>query len=415
MKQPASLQFAIRTLRRPSAFRLLPAVLLATMLLCRVAIGEAREASLNGQLRSLSVYAEEQPAGQWPDGFFSSNSLRLELNAPWGETGHLELAGENTLLYADPKELLLLPADGVNRLTSLAKTWHGDSGLANRLQLDRCNLQFSQWGIDWSIGRQAIGFGRMLIVSPLDVIAPFAPDAIDRLTRPGVDALRAVRYFGTAGQVGAVAVFGDNSDHHSLLATFSANSHGIDLLGLGGSLRSRPTLGLGLAGELSGVGLKGEAAFYHGRDDTGPNRDLHRNFVIAGTELWYRFANDLVIVAQYLFNGAGASTPKEYVAARNSAAVEEGLSFLLGRHYLLLTPSWEAHPLVTLSGLLIWNLADSSALLRPTIEWSLTDNLSLQFFCAFNMGRKPANLPVEPRSEFGSAADGGGIFLTFFF
>jgi hypothetical protein len=276
-------------------------------------------------------------------------------------------------------------------------------------------VQFTHRSVDWTIGRQAIGFGRMLIVSPLDVIAPFAPEAIDRVSRPGVDALRAVRYFGTAGQVGAVAVFGDNSDHHSFLATFSANSHGIDLLGLAGSLRSRPMLGLGLAGEFSGVGLKVEAAVYHGRDNAGPNSDLHRNFAIAGTELWYRFASDLVIVAQYLFNGAGAASPKDYVATLNSAAVQESLSFLLGRHYLLLNPSWEVHPLVTLSGLMIWNLADSSALLRPTIEWSLSDNLSLQFFYAFNLGRNLAGFPLVPRSEFGSTADAGGIFLTFFF
>jgi hypothetical protein len=70
---------------------------------------------------------------------------------------------------------------------------------------------------------------------------------------------------------------------------------------------------------------------------------------------------------------------------------------------------------VTLSGLLIWNLADGSALLRPTIDWSLSDNLGLQFFYAFNRGRKPAAPSMIPRSEFGSAADGGGIFLTFFF
>ena len=370
---------------------------------------------MSGQFRSLSIYAEEQPESRQPAGTFSSNSLRLELNTPIGENSHLELAGENNLLYADPEELLLLPADSVNRLVPVDKAWQSDSGLANRLQLDRCNLQISHRGTDWIIGRQAIGFGRMLIVSPLDIIAPFAPDAIDRLTRPGVDALRAVRYFGTAGQVGAVAVFGDNSDHHSLLATFSTNSHGIDLLGLGGSLRSRPMLGLGLTGEISGLGIKGEIAFYHGRDSADSDGDLHRNFVIAGTEFWYRFANDLVIVAQYLFNGAGAAAPKDYLAAKNSAAVQEGLSFLLGQHYLLLSPSWEVHPLVTLSGLLIWNLTDGSTLLRPTIDWSLSDNLSLELFYAINRGSSPRGLPTEPRSEFGSAADGGGIFLTFFF
>ncbi|MEZ4485019.1 MAG: hypothetical protein R2864_10645 [Syntrophotaleaceae bacterium] len=55
-------------------------------------------------------------------------------------------------------------------------------------------------------------------------------------------------------------------------------------------------------------------------------------------ELWYRFANELVIVAQYLFNGAGATTPKDYIAVRNSATLQEGLSFLLGNAMLLILP-----------------------------------------------------------------------------
>ncbi len=415
MKPPDARHSAICSSSRNCAARLLGACLLATILLAGRTIGEARETTLGGQFRSLSLYADSQPATDLQAGVFSVNSLRLELSVPLGEAGDLELAGENSLYYADPDELLLLPADSVNRLTPLAETWRGDSGFAGRLQLDRCNLQISRWSVDWTIGRQTVGFGRILIFSPLDVIAPFAPDAIDRVSRPGVDALRAVHYFGTAGQIGAVAVLGDSSDHHSCLATFSANSHGIDLLGLAGTLRSRPMLGLGLAGEISGLGLKGEMAFYHGRDGNPPKGDLHRNFVIAGTELWYRFQNDLVIVAQYLFNGAGATDPKDYPAALNSAIVREGLSYLPSRHYLLLNPSWEIHPLVTLSGLLIWNMADSSVLLRPAVDWSLSDNLSLQFFYGFNLGRKPTGFPPQPRSEFGSSPDAGGIFLTFFF
>jgi hypothetical protein len=79
----------------------------------------------------------------------------------------------------------------------------------------------------------------------------------------------------------------------------------------------------------------GPAAMAYSDRGADPDGDLHCNVVIAGTELWHRFANDLMIVAQYLFNGTGAAAPK--------------------------------------------------------------------------------GLTAEPRSEFGSAADGGGIFLTFFF
>ena len=66
---------------------------------------------------------------------------------------------------------------------------------------------------------------------------------------------------------------------------------------------------------------------------------------------------------------------------------------------------------------MIWNLEDDSFLLRPLAEFSLSDNLILQAFWSFSEGRRPESvfgLPVQ-RSEFGSAADSGGILLKYFF
>ena len=100
-----------------------------------------------------------------------------------------------------------------------------------------------------------------------------------------------------------------------------------------------------------------------------------------------------------------------------SAPLLEGLTFLSGRHYLLLAPSYELHPLVTLQGLLIWNLLDDSCLARPLLDLSLSDDLALQLFWNFNAGAKPlARLPVPiPRSEFGTVGNSGGMFLSWYF
>jgi len=377
-----------------------------------------QEVKLGGYLKSLDLYLEAPPSGPIGYGAASSNRLRLDLT---GDVRGLdyEVSVEDQLLFTDPAGYLPLPEGSVNRLVDLARAWNESGRFADRLEVDRLNVGGSVAGSEWRAGRQAIGFGRIALFSPLDIIAPFAPDAIDTDVRPGVDALRLVRYFGLGGQLGGTVVLGDGPRRNSYLATFSENRAGLDLLAIGGTLRDRPVLGVGLAGSLGPLGLKGEIAGYRGNDAGRPGGDLHRHFAIGAVEAWYRFAAGPILLAEYLYNGAGAAEPAAYPAAYASAAFREGLSFLAGRHYLLLGPSWEVHPLVTLNGLVIWNLEDDSALLRPRVELSLSDNTALELFWTFSRGPAPRAplpiLPPVPRSEFGSFGDSGGLFLKYFF
>ncbi|WP_432822325.1 hypothetical protein, partial [Trichloromonas sp.] len=323
-------------------------------------------------------------------------------------------------LYADPGSGLALPGDSPNRRLDLEKNWNDGEWFSQQLAVDRLNLRGRHAGIDWTLGRQAIGFGRISLFSPLDIIAPFPPDALDTEVRPGVDALRFSRYFGQAGQAGGTLIFGQRRKLNSYLVFGEENVAGIDLLAIAGQLRERPMAGGGFASQLGGMGIKAEAAYYQGERAGRSGGDLHKQFTIAGVEADYRFGNGLVLFVQYLYNGAGVDDPNDYLLAAASAPVREGLSHLLGRHYLLLAPAYELHPLVSLNGLLIWNLRDDSFLLRPLLRLSLSDNLALELFWSFFQGAKPGKtgvLPetVIPRSEFGSAADNGGFFLKYFF
>ncbi|MCK4507624.1 MAG: hypothetical protein KAU27_03730, partial [Desulfuromonadales bacterium] len=80
---------------------------------------------------------------------------------------------------------------------------------------------------------------------------------------------------------------------------------------------------------------------------------------------------------------------------------------------------YEFHPLARVQGMILYNLEDNSALIRPTLDLNLADNLSLQIFWSWHTGQKPkvtsSLLPVEPRSEFGMRGDNGGLFLKWFF
>ncbi|MDX2480277.1 MAG: hypothetical protein QNK24_08060 [Desulfuromusa sp.] len=376
------------------------------------------DVSIHGSLKSLNLYIENFPHAD-QDGGLSSDRVRFDLTGRLANHYDLELSLEQQLLWTSRTGVVELADDSVNRRFDLHKNWNKNNRLSGQLQVDRLNVQGDSGGFHWVFGRQAIGFGRISLFSPLDIIAPFPPDAIDVDVRPGVDAIRTTRYFGMAGQVGGIAVFGAEKKYNSYLLTLGENYKNIDLLAIGGGLRGRPMFGVGLAGEVGPVGIKAEISWYQGKDVAQPQGDLYDDFGIAAVEGWYRFDNGLVLIGEYLFNGVGSDNPNEYPLVATSAPITEGLSFLLARHYLLLGPSYQFHPLVTANGLLIYNIEDHSSLMRPQLSISLADNLALDLFWAITTGQKSqlhplTHLPVI-LSEFGSAGDSGGLLLRWYF
>lgn len=373
---------------------------------------------LGGHLKTLNLYLDRLPDGS-AEGLFSSTSLRLDLTGRVADDYAFELSVEQQLLWSDPPGLAGLPGDSTNQAEAGEHSWNRDGRFESQLRLDRLNLRGQRYGIDWSIGRQAIGFGRISLFSPLDVIAPFPPDALDVDVRPGVDAIKITRFFGLGGQLGGVLVFGDQPRHNSYLFTFSENLNNLDLLLLTGSLRDRPMLGAGLAGEVGLLGLKGEVSWYRGTQVGTLQGDRRGDFAIAALEGWYRFSGGLVLIGEYLYNGVGSNDPAQYPLVATSAPSAEGLSFLLGRHYLLLGPAYELHPLVTASGLVLHNLQDHSSLIRPQMAISLSDNFQLDLFWAFTVGDKQGLDPItglpQVRSEFGGSGDSGGLLLRWYF
>lgn len=381
---------------------------------CTAALAEPR---ISGRLQGFYLHQQAGPSGFDATGTLAVHRLRLELAAAMTSALQAEIALEGLTRWQDTTALDELQPTTPARALDLEKSWSSNRLQEQQLNIDRLALHHSRDQFDWSLGRQALGFGRISLVSPLDLLAPFPPDALDTDVRPGVDALRLVRYSGLGGQVAGTLVFGRKSRDHSALITVSHSQQGIDLLLLAGLLRERSVAGLGLAGSLGGLGLKAELAGFSGRDPGQPGGDLRRQFLQGALEAWYRFDLGLVVLAEYLHNGSGTRHPGEYPAAVASAAFQEGLTYLAGRDYLLLAPSAEIHPLVTLGGLAMYNLHDHSLLLRPQCTLSLDDNLNLQLFWSESFGEVPLRDSAvgRVRSEFGTVGASGGLLIKYFF
>ncbi len=377
-----------------------------------------RDFSLHGAVKSFNLYLDSgSPEHQ--EVFSSAQNLRLELSAGVTAALGFEAALDQRLLWRNRPGFMSLPQDNVNRFFDFEQNRREKDRLSGQLQADRLNLHADNGRLSWTLGRQAIGFGRISLFSPLDVIAPFAPDAVDTDTRPGVDALKINRYFGLAGQLGGIVVFGSENRYNSYLLSAGENVRNVDLLLLTGILRDRALLGLGAAGDIGNLGLKAEISLYHGLGAEQSSGDPRREFAVAAMEAWYRLNNGLVVIAEYLYSGFGSNDPAAYPLIADSAPVREGLGFLLGRHYLMLGPSLLIHPLVNLSGLLICNLRDHSFLLQPQLAFSLADNVELDLFWNLTSGHGPRLAGDGPqpvvRSEFGSGGRSGGFFLRWYF
>jgi len=392
---------------------------LAFLMLCfgAVPVAALESPDVSGSLRSLSQLIEASPLRSNRLSL-SSTTMRLTADQPLSAGFTAEVALENQWLYASPAGLVT-PADEVpNTAADLTKTWREDENWSTRLHIDRLSLKGRHGSLRWSAGRQAYGFGNIVLLSPLDIIAPFSPDAIDTEYRPGVDALR-IDYATTRGDLlSHVTVWDDDPSLNSHLATGSFNIAGLDLLLIAGELREREMGGIGLAGNLGGLGVKGELSWYQGKAVNTTGGDLYDDFAIAAAELWYRFDNNLIVLAEYLYNGAGAETPEGYLQAAGSATVAEGLNTLLGQYYFLLAPSLELHPLLTVSLLGIWNLEDDSYMVRPQLAISLGDNLSLDISHTINHGDELTSLRPgmrTPQSEFGMYGDSAALYLRWYF
>lgn len=394
------------------------ALWLATLLFASAVCAVSALPEWSGAVKTLQLYGKG-PVATFHDYQAADTSLRLNMNWQAAKSWQLETSLEYQYFWSDPGGLFPRRAAGDNRHIDMEQSWQHGEHSASRLQVDRLNLQWRSAAVDMTIGRQPLGFGRILIYSPLDIIAPFSPDSIDTEVRSGVDALHATYNYGLDGQLGAIAVWGKDTRQSSFLATWSDNRAGVDLLMIGGQLRGRSLFGAGLAGSLGTLGLKGEFSLHQGKEVGEAGGDLYDSYALAAIEAWYRFDNGISLITQYLYNGPGAKEPSDYLQVLSSAPRQEGLSYLLGRNYLLAAPSYELHPLATLQGLLIYNLDDKSALVRPSLDLSLADNVSLQLFWTAHSGRQPKftapYLPAQPQSEFGLRGNNVGLFLNWFF
>ncbi len=365
-------------------------------------------AAVQGHSRLLTTYQDSSPVQ--PSQWIGAVELRLHDNQPltsslswqWGATA-TGWYRQHPTTWADVQS---------NQRMDLTHVTGDERHWTTQAEIDRLALHANIGRHQITLGRQAIGFGRIALYSPLDIIAPFAPDALITDVRPGIDALRWNINLTASSQLQAIQIWGQDSGDNSLLLALETLFDWGDLLLLGGELAGRPMLGAGIASQWAGIGIKCEATTY-GRKPQQDGNDPHDEFTIAAVECDARLFADVYLTMDYLFNGCGSDHPHEAKTILASAFYQEQRAYLTGRHYLISSLSAELHPLLTVELFSLINLGDHSAMIRPGLSISLSDNLSLDLHYAWLDGHHGTAL--QPASEFGDQGDLSSLFLSYYF
>ncbi|MBN1104634.1 MAG: hypothetical protein JXL84_14550 [Deltaproteobacteria bacterium] len=308
--------------------------------------------------------------------------------------------------------------------------WSGEHTRA-LLWMDRCNVKVALAGMDITLGRQAVTFGKAHFWNPLDVYLPFDPNQFDRDYKAGVDALRVDIPLTSFSGITMVGVLGrelDASGNYledngtldanwygsSLLGRYFTNVAGWDLAFQAGKVYGGYQFGGGVVGEIEGVELRGEAALFRASESPPLPMpfagDVFEDTLTVVFGLGRRFENSLILEAEYLYNGGGESHAFNTAASR----LAWGAVRHLGKHLAGILASYEFTRLLTGQFTSIYSLSDDSLELQPTLTLSVSDNSELLAGLSLNFGRRPAWDPSgigDIRSEFGSYPH--SIFVEF--
>ena len=281
-----------------------------------------------------------------------------------------------------------------------------------RHRFDRLNVGWTPTdAFDVRVGRQTMSWGTTLFLTPADPFLPFSPSDPFRVFRGGVDAARVRISPGPLSQIDVVV----RTARTEVGDEVTALSRGLmtwkhwELSAWGGTLHGDGTGAVGASGAIGSWALRVEAVVRE-FDSTVVGRGaigLDRIFQLSD--------RDLFVVFEYQRDGLGAVSPDDYRDIFRSQEFRRGEFQVLGRDETVFQASYQIHPLLSVAGLVLWNLNDGSALLAPSFAYSAGDETAIAGGVYFGIGDSTITVGRPLPSEYGLSRATGYVSISWFF
>jgi len=373
---------------------------LALVVLALAGRAAAWEVDLGGDARYYQFLRVGEDGGDRRDS--ELGIFRLKLQGRLRDEWSVDVQGVVSLTSPRSAGVSAIATGATRRLFDLDATLVRGGDAEVVAELDRLSLTWQRRTFRLVAGRQAITWGVNYFWPVLDLFAPFPPERIDREYKPGVDALRLTVPLGALSEVEVVAAGQGTSleDDASVGALARVHLGPADVGAMAGRFHRDLVLGGFVTANVRGTGVRVEVAY----TDSGDPADA----VIGRSSFWRASAGvdrqltpTLTLSAEAGWNGFGSDDPADYPRIAAADRVQRGEVNSLGRSYIGASLVWQAHPLVSVTGVVLVNLSDASVLFLPHVDWSLADNLSLVAGALIGIG-PGLNPDKTPGSEYGT-------------
>jgi len=347
--------------------------------------------------------------------------FRISPEVKLGERANLAAAYEHRMRVAPQNEalgLVILPAevDGPYRLTQLDWELASGSAYAWHHELDRLAVTVRSERLELTAGRQAVGWGRGVLFSAVDLFAPFSALEADREWRRGIDAVRAEVTLGDTSSADVVAALGTSLDESVFAGRVRGYRGEIDLELVVGWRARDLVAGVTSSAVVGDAEVHAELAVFRTPEPLPAGGQLgDRGAIKAVFGGSYRLSvgNGVPIFVEYHYSGFGVVRATEVIVRLSDPAFRErferGDTQILGRHAITVHATYELSPELTTGLRWIQSPRDGSGVIVPTATATLGDRLAIQAALYVPWGAPPAGLTL--RSEYGSAALTGFVQL----
>ncbi len=362
----------------------------AMLITLSVAQQKQRKYTLNGYLEGMGTVWIQDFDRQW----YTMSTITNRLDFRWYPHQNLDIhIGMRNIInfgqmvyefYPHYHDVAVFDFGWADMTYSLVN----DSSVFMFTNFDRANIRYNKGNFETIIGRQRINWGLNMVWNPNDIFNTYNYFDFNYIERPGCDAIRVQYYTGMVSSIDA----GFKVDHRGKItgaAMYKFNHWNYDLQFLGGYMTGDVVLGTGWSGQIHGAGFSGELSYFHSAENFGDSTGE----IVASIGFNYAFRNGLRLDFSTLLNTAGTTGPAGIGPALIVRREISAKTFSRARHTLFGSATYQVSPLIlaTLAGM--WNPNDKSTFVGPSIEFSLTQNISLLGLAQIFIG--------NPGTEFG--------------